>query len=81
MNNFLGLQEPDLESSSSDDPDEEGQQRKQLINSWSRVKSRDMMKANRMVVFDLEEDLKKLINSDEYKLKNDDPSRAMTFDP
>ena len=40
-----------------------------------------MMKANRMVVFDLEEDLKKLINSDEYKLKNDDPSRAMTFDP
>ena len=40
-----------------------------------------MMTANRMVVFDLEEDLKKLINSDEYKFKNDDPSRAMVFDP
>ena len=40
-----------------------------------------MMTANRMVVFDLEEDLKKLTNSDEYKLKNDDPSRAFVFDP
>ena len=40
-----------------------------------------MMTANRMVVFDLEEDLKKLTNSDDYKLKNDDPSRAFVFDP
>ena len=39
------------------------------------------MSANRMVIFDLDEDLKKLINSDEYKLQSDNPSSATVFDP
>ena len=38
---------------------------------WSRVKSREMMGAQRMVVFDLDDDIKKLKKSDEFKFWNE----------
>ena len=71
LNNFLGFVEPE-EGASSSSESEKGEAKNIKIKSmWSRVKNRDMMKAARMVVHDMDEDLKKLKKTDNFKYKSE----------
>ena len=71
LNNFLGFVEPEEGASSSSESEKEEAKNIKIKSMWSRVKNRDMMKAARMVVHDMDEDLKKLKKTDNFKYKSE----------
>ena len=48
---------------------------------WTRVKSRDMLHAKRMVVFDMDDDISKLKKTDEFKYESQNNGTPYLFDP
>ena len=81
LTKFVGQKRGSDSSSSPGDYDSDLDKKKGKAGMWSRVKTRDQFNAKRIVVFDLEQDLKKLRKDKLFSELVEENKDQILFDP